>query len=140
MYSVIIPARNEGSHLWYTLHSIRMIWDQWPDDDEHELIIVDNQSTDNTRAFLEDKGMAWWVRRVEAEQTGPGPARQAGARAARGDILFFVDGHVLLSADFFRKACRALRRVWDRVGCLHFPIAWNGSVSTARGTHYTLTL
>src|SRR5439155_10591569 len=50
------------------------------------------------------------------------------------------DGHVLLSANFFRSALRAMRRVWDRVGCLHFPITWNGSVGAARGTHYSLTL
>src|SRR5438876_229698 len=109
MYSVIIPSRNEGAHLWYTLHAIRLIWDHWPDDDERELIVVDNRSTDNTRAFLEDASMTWWVRRVEAPATGPGPARQAGALAARGDILFFLDAHVLLAPDFFRKARRALR-------------------------------
>src|SRR3979490_597241 len=98
MYSVIIPARNEGSHLWYTLHAVRMIWDSWPDDDEHELIVVDNRSAANTRVFLEAAGMAWWVARAATDQAGPGAARQAGARAARGDILFFLDGHVLLSA------------------------------------------
>jgi glycosyltransferase involved in cell wall biosynthesis len=141
MYSVIIPAKNERLNLWYTLHNIRMIWDEWPDEG-HELIVVDNQSTDQTaERLLDDPGIQPWVRRVETDRSGPGPVRQAGAEAARGEIFIFVDAHVLLSPDFFRKVCGVLReQVWDSVGSLHVPIGWNGGYRKEFSTHYTLTL
>ena len=136
-----IPAKNERLNLWYTLHNIRMIWDEWSDDEDRELIVVANESDDGTAKFLDNPRIASWVRRVATDRSGPGPVRQAGAEEARGEILFFVDAHVLLSPDFFRKVTRIMReRVWDSVGSFHVPIGWNGGSTKRSSTHYKLTL
>jgi glycosyltransferase involved in cell wall biosynthesis len=109
--------------------------------DRYEIIVVDNLSTDTTKAFLEDGSIAPWVRRIETDRSGPGPVRNTGAEAARGDILLFVDAHVLFSPGLFKRVSSTMRNeIWDDVGALHFPIGWNGTAPEGRSTHYELTL
>ena len=138
MYSVIIPALNEGSHLWYTLHSLQQNWHACDDGCDHELIVVNPNSTDNTDAFLNDSGVRKWVKQVKTTVSGAGPARQVGAKEAKGDVLFFFDAHVLLPPDYFTKALTAMKLIWGKVGVLHCPVKWNWSGDAA--THYELTL
>ncbi|MGD1097627.1 MAG: glycosyltransferase family 2 protein [Bryobacteraceae bacterium] len=140
MISVIIPAKNEATTLWFTLHAIRMEMDRDPGD-RYEIIVVDNLSTDTTQKFVEDGSIAPWVRRIETDRSGPGPVRNAGAEAAEGDILVFADAHVLFSPGFFKRLSSTLRKeVWDEASSLHFPIGWNGTSPECRSTHYELTL
>ena len=40
----------------------------------------------------------------------PGPGRNAGARAATGDLLFFLDADVAPRPDFFEKALNEFER------------------------------
>ncbi len=89
--SVCIPARNETSTIGSIVASIvehlsGMI---------HELIVIDDSSTDNTGAVAEAAG-ATVVRTADvlADQptgTGKGNAMWAGVRAATGDIVVFCD-------------------------------------------------
>ncbi len=140
MYSVIIPTLNEGPNLWFTIHCLKIIWDWRPD--EHELIVVDNGSTDNTVSFLQDPVLGKFVRLVETDAPGAGSARQVGAGVASGDVLFFLDAHVLVPPTFFSKALSTMRQpeIWERMGAMHFPIGWNGGPGDALATHYRLTL
>ncbi len=141
MYSVIIPARNELPHLWYTLHHLKMMWDAEAHGEEHELIVVNSLSTDNTKNFLEGWAVKPWVKCIQTDVDGPGPVRQVGADAAQGDILFFFDAHVLVGPGLFRSACRTLREeVSHCAGSLHFPIAWDGGKGFPMATVYSLTL
>lgn len=140
MYSVIIPTLNEGGNLWFTIHAIRMIWEHFSDEG-HELIVVDNGSSDNTEKFMEDSVVQKFVTFIRCPDSGPGAARHTGAMAARGEILFFIDAHVLLSPNFFGKTeCMMRNVIWDDVGIVHFPIAWNGGLGENFATCYKLTL
>jgi glycosyltransferase involved in cell wall biosynthesis len=140
MYSVIVPTLNEGANLWYTLHCLKLLWEHFPDD--HELIVVDSGSTDNTIRFLSDYQLTKFTRLVQTTASGAGPVRQIGAGAAKGEILFFLDAHVLVPPTFFRLAVEAITQpeIWRQIGCLHFPIGWNGGWSDGLSTHYELTL
>lgn len=141
MISVIIPVRNEGANLWYTLHQLKIMQDHSMVSEEMEILVVDSGSSDGTKEFVTNPTMSKWVKYLPTSRTGPGPVRQAGAEQARGDIFFFLDGHVLLSPNFFTRACQAIREeLWDTLGSLHFPIAWDGGLGNPMSTTYELTL
>ena len=86
--SVIIPARNEEASLGACLQSLvsqRGV--------EHEIIVVDDASTDRTREIAQSFA---GVRLIEAEPLQPGAtgksnALVSGARVARGRWLLFTD-------------------------------------------------
>lgn len=94
--SVIVCTRNRSQRLKGTLGSIAGLqgcpgWD-W------ELVVVDNHSTDDTRRVVEDfaGGSQVKVRYVWEGRKGLSHARNAGIRAANGEIIAFTDDDVLL--------------------------------------------
>ncbi len=88
LVSVIIPARNEEDCLARCLRSL-----QQQEGVTHEIIVVDDNSTDSTRAIA---GGVPGVRVIDAgplpaRQSGKTHAAQVGADAARGEWLLFTD-------------------------------------------------
>jgi len=81
--SIIIPARDEAASLATVLAGIRQ---HCPGS---EVIVVDDASSDPTAAIAEASG-ARVIR--QPYRKGNGAAIKAGARAAQGDILIFLDG------------------------------------------------
>lgn len=82
-FSVIIPTYNRLDYLKFCLASVRAQMSP-----PHEIIVVDDGSTDGT---------VDWVNQQEEyslivqENSGPGAARNAGARLATGNYLAFLD-------------------------------------------------
>jgi glycosyltransferase involved in cell wall biosynthesis len=79
--SLIIPALNEADCLSQLLTEV-------PVNQLHQVIVVDNGSTDNTAEVARQSGA--FV--VEEPRRGYGFACAAGAAAAEGDVLVFMDG------------------------------------------------
>jgi GT2 family glycosyltransferase len=68
-----------------------------------EVVLVDDGSTDGTRAIA----ATFPVRLVPTQgRVGPAAARNLGARAAEGDILFFIDADVMLRRDSLDRLVR----------------------------------
>lgn len=90
--SVIIPAFNEAGYLPSTLDSVQRASEHLRDRTgvDVEVIVVDNNSTDETAAVAE--GMGATVVRETVQ--GIGRARNCGADVAEGDVLVFVDADV----------------------------------------------
>ena len=86
MISVIIPALNEAKILDQSLSRLT------PQLKEHELIIVDGGSTDGTPLIARKYGQVISSKRGRARQSN------AGAAAARGDILLFLHADVWLDS------------------------------------------
>jgi len=99
--SVIIPVYNSASHLEACLTSLRQ-WAAGP----LELIVVDDGSTDGSMEVARRFGARTLSTGARA---GPAKARNIGARAARGEILFFLDADVCVHADTLERVRRDFR-------------------------------
>lgn len=83
-FSVIIPVYNGAATLARAVDSV--LAQHWP---VHEVIIVDDGSTDATAAVA--RGYGDRVRYVRQDNAGVSAARNQGARLATGDWLAFLD-------------------------------------------------
>lgn len=83
MLSFVVPAYNEEFELPATLEAIR----ESAQDRQHEIIVVDDASTDRTATIAREFG----ANVVAIDRRQIAAARNAGAAAAKGDVLFFVD-------------------------------------------------
>lgn len=90
MLSVIIPAFNEERYLPRTLEHLRRAADHLGSD--VEVIVADNASTDRTAEIASGSG----ARVVPVPEHNIGRARNAGASAAAGDVLVFLDADTLV--------------------------------------------
>ncbi|MEO6509060.1 MAG: glycosyltransferase family 2 protein [Patescibacteria group bacterium] len=92
--SVVIIAYNEEKYIGHCLESIKNQVEA-PD----EVIVVDNNSKDNTVKIAEQYG----VRIVHEKQQGMTPARNAGFNAATGEIIARCDSDTVVPKDWIKK-------------------------------------
>ena len=104
--SIVIPAKNEAGAIATVVAGAKK---EYPD---AELIVVDDGSSDDTAKVAEDAG-AKVVRHPES--LGNGAAVKAGARAANGDIIAFMDGDGQHDAAEFGKLLDKLDQGYDMV-------------------------
>ena len=88
--SFVVPAHNEQLVLANCLHAIRRAASELHC--EHEIIVANDASTDATEEIANTLS----DRVVNVELRNIGAVRNAGARAARGDLLIFVDADTIL--------------------------------------------
>ncbi len=97
-FSLIIPAFNEGKYLPRLLDSVdaaRSAYRGGPD--QIEVIVADNLSTDETGATAASRG----CQVVSVTKKVIGAVRNAGAAAASGNILCFVDADARIHPQTF---------------------------------------
>jgi peptidoglycan-N-acetylglucosamine deacetylase len=87
MISVVIPAFNEEEYIVDCLESLN----HQDFTGEYEIIVVDNGSHDHTSALAGTMG----VRVIDCPEKGVANARQAGAEAARGEIVVQADADTI---------------------------------------------
>ena len=100
--SVIIPARDAGATLAAALSGIAGQDVAVP----FEVLVVDDGSRDDTAAVAEAAGPP--VRVVNGPGRGPAAARNAGAAAAAGRVLAFMDADCVPEPGWLRAALEAL--------------------------------
>jgi glycosyltransferase involved in cell wall biosynthesis len=105
--SVVIPCFNYGHYLAEAVQSVCA--QTLP---EHEVIIVDDGSTDDTREVAQRLIQAYpesSIALIAQDNSGsPGIARNAGVKAARGDYVVCLDADDLLDRDYLRLCAQAL--------------------------------
>ena len=94
-FSVVIPAYNEAGYLTDTLQSLR---DQ-DFDGPFEVIVVDNDSTDETATVA----AAFGVRVLREAERGVCAARQRGSAAAVGEIIVSTDADTVPPRNWLRS-------------------------------------
>jgi glycosyltransferase involved in cell wall biosynthesis len=100
MLSFIVPAYNEELELPATIAAIH----NSAKNREYEIAVVDDASTDATSRVARDAG----AQVVSISRRQIAAARNAGARHARGDILFFVDADTRINEKHVTGAIAAL--------------------------------
>lgn len=124
--SVIVPVYNGGELFRETLDSLIDI-----ESADAEFIIVDDGSSDNTKALIEAARIKdARIRYVYQENSGAGPARNNGLSKARGEYLLFLDSDDLFERNIVEKMLeRALETRADIVIC------GSDSFESATGEH-----
>src|SRR5688500_20402988 len=123
-FSVIIATYNRADELVKTRESFKGLESTGP----WQVIIVDNNSTDNTRDVVTERIASFPVPLhylMEKEQ-GRSAALNAGIRAAQGEILAITDDDVRVDPHWLSNSERALRELnCHYVGGKALPI-WSG--------------
>ena len=99
LLSVVVIGRNEGARLERCLRSVNtMVHDGFT----MELIYVDSGSTDDSLALAQRLG----ARTLALQSARPTAAlgRNAGWRAAQGELILFLDGDTILQPGFVRAS------------------------------------
>jgi succinoglycan biosynthesis protein ExoM len=107
LISVIIPTYNRCEMLRGALESL--LAEETGGEFAYEIVVVDNASTDATKAVVEQvtAGSPVPVRYFYQEIPGPAPARNCGVAEARGEWLAFFDDDELATPDWLRQLYQA---------------------------------
>jgi len=128
--SVVIPAYNEEKYLPDCLESLKK---QDFDMNGVEIIVVDNNSTDNTAKVAEKYG----ARVVKEMKKGIGHARNAGFNNARAEIIANTDADTVVSKTWLRSIYNVLSK--DDYDCVFGPISFRDRYSFEKKISYLFT-
>lgn len=118
--SVIICTWNRASFL---KDALRSVLDQDLPRDRYEIIVVDNASTDDTASVIGNLNAAGaGIVSLRESRLGVAYARNAGWRAAGGEIVVFFDDDCLAPRDWLRQLTHAMDRAPASVGCVGGPV------------------
>ena len=108
MISVVIPAYNAGQTIEGCVRALQAQTTA----EAVEVIVVDDASTDGTGALARAAG----ARVICEGKLGKSGARNAGARAAQGEILLFTDADCEALPDWVERMIAPLGRDREVVG------------------------
>lgn len=109
MASVVIPAYNQADTIRECVEALQH---QTVSRSCYEIIVVDDGSTDDTGRIAQEAGA-----QVVGQARGRlAAARNAGIRAARGEIVCFTDGDCIPRPDWLAQLTTTLRKP-DIIGC-----------------------
>lgn len=133
--SVIIPVYRAEKYLRGCLDSVA---NQTFAD--YEVILIDDAGEDGSLAIEEEYAKREnWRLYCMAENAGPGPARNAGLRHARGKYIAFVDADDLLEPDFLAVLVNAAEQERADVVCAGYR-QWEEDRGGGRSGEKTVTL
>jgi glycosyltransferase involved in cell wall biosynthesis len=112
LVSIVIPAWNEEENILKTLASLAYNEFDFP----CELIVVNNNSTDNTQALLDNLG----VRSLLETNQGIAPARQRGLMESRGKYHLCCDSDTIYPPTWIQSMTNTLQENEPNgVGCIY---------------------
>jgi glycosyltransferase involved in cell wall biosynthesis len=100
--SVIIPTYNRGKELTKALNGYLA---QSTPELIHELIVIDDGSTDSTEAVVQEfsKRSTFPIRYLRQTNKGPAAARNLGIREARSALVLFTDSDIIPVPDLVEQ-------------------------------------
>ena len=134
-FSVVIPAYNEADRIVPTLRAIAAWLETSRECESHEIIVVNDGSTDGTAAIVHALARdVPHIRVVESRPNrGKGYAVRLGMREARGTIRVFMDADHSISIDQLPRLLEAIRTGADvAIGSRQAP----GAISRRKAPWY----
>jgi len=124
--SFVIPVRNEEEYIRASLQSL--LEQSYPAS-ECEIIVVEGQSSDQTRGIIEEIRERNLQLRCLDNSAGIVPTgMNIGIRAARGEVIIRADGHTVYPRDYAANCVKYLARTGaDNVGGPCVTVAANES-------------
>jgi len=119
--SVVIPTKNRAALLAQAIDHVER---QTISRDEYEVIVIDNDSSDDTRATLEQKTKTYSNLRLGfQEKPGAAATRNAGIRLAQGELILFIDDDVQAEPVLIEAhlACHSRHPNASVIGSVHMP-------------------
>ena len=113
MLSFIIPAHNEETYLNKTINTIHQ--STIGISENYEILVVDDASTDNTKEVGEAAGAVV----ISVNNRKIAATRNCGAKAAKGDIFFFIDADTCINQACLKESLEAIKAGAVGGGC-HF--------------------
>jgi GT2 family glycosyltransferase len=113
-FSVIVCTRNGQARILDCLASLQHL--RGP---KYEIVVVDDGSTDDTSALVRKHFPD--VKLVELAASGLSAARNAGAKAATGDVLAFTDDDCEADPDWLAGLASCFADGWDAAGGPNLP-------------------
>jgi cellulose synthase/poly-beta-1,6-N-acetylglucosamine synthase-like glycosyltransferase len=107
--SIVIPAYNEGNNILACVTSLKR--QDFPKGD-YEIIVIDNNSTDNTLELIRKLSVIYTVE----YKKGPAAAKNAGITLANGNIIAFIDGDCVATKDWIKNIVSGFDE--SDVGCV----------------------
>lgn len=114
--SIIIPTYNRADSIKYTLDSF--LQQDYPKD-KFEIIVCDNNSTDNVKEIIFEYVEKYGEKRIRylfERRQGGHFARNSAAKTAKGDILYFTDDDMLAEPDLLKKMIPVFEHN-NKIGC-----------------------
>lgn len=115
--SVVVPVYNDPDGIEATLDSLT---NQTCRDEAYEIIVVDNDSTDETPSVIESFASAHQriVPKRQTEIQSSYAARNRGIECASGTVIAFIDADMWVEEDWIESISRtAGREGYDYFGC-----------------------
>ncbi len=108
--SILIPAHNEGAHIYGNIREIQRVFDEI--NCRYELIIIDDGSKDETyeNALKATKGYANIIVRRMRQNRGKGRALKYGFRFAKGDLVAFLDADLDLHPEQIQNLFKIMNK------------------------------
>jgi glycosyltransferase involved in cell wall biosynthesis len=102
--SVVIPVFNDAARLGYCLAALET---QTFPGDKYEVIVVDNNSTDNVKQLVGNFSHAVYV---HESRPGSYAARNAGIKCAKGVVVAFTDSDCIPATDWIERGVVRLQQ------------------------------
>ena len=134
--SIVIPTLNRKEILKTTLGSFA-----GQSFTDFEVLVADDGSTDGTGEMVKSLKLPFPIKHLWHENAGRSAARNMGIKAAEGEIILFVDDHIILDKRFIEEHLKAHDRYKkSRVGAVRGYVEFieGPSQAPSRPRHLTL--
>lgn len=132
-FSIIIPVFNRPQEVEELFESLTN-----SDEQPYEVIIVEDGSSVPCSDVVDKYRALLTINYLQQSNSGPGPARNFGAKAARGEYLIFLDSDCLVPPTYLTTINNALAK--NKIDCFGGPDRTHHSFSTIqKAIGYSMT-